>query len=334
MNIQKPDFPATLPDFAPRGFLANPHVQTLLNSSGPRRYLTRRRTREFAASAEQWILDGGDGVRLLGYYNGQKNVSARGLIILLHGWEGSSDSNYMRSAGKRLHAAGYAVFRLNLRDHGASHHLNREIFHSCRIAEVVNAVADICAKIRVGPVFMVGFSLGGNFVLRTGLHARQTAIPLKKIVAVCPVITPGHVLDALEDGPAIYHRYFVRKWQRSLALKQACYPDLYDFTEWFKIPGLRGQTEFLVDRYTDYKTVDDYLDGYALHTDRLASMETPATIITSRDDPVIRYQDFEHLKLPQTVTLKVTEHGGHCGFLQDWKLNSWIESFIENELES
>ncbi len=166
--------------FAPEGLLANRHVQTLLNSSGPRRMMTRHRTRQFSADGEQWILDGGDGVRLLGFYNPQTTSSPRGLVILLHGWEGSSESSYILATGKRLHVSGYAVFRLNLRDHGPSHHLNREIFHSCRLAEVVNAVADICNRINVGPAFMAGFSLGGNFVLRTGLKARDAGLALKK----------------------------------------------------------------------------------------------------------------------------------------------------------
>ncbi len=141
------------------------------------------------------------------------------------------------------------------------------------------------------------------------------------------------MLDALETGPAIYHRYFIKNWQRSLRQKQACFPGLYDFTEWFKIPGLREQTTFLVERYTEYESVEEYLDGYAIYADRLASLEIPATIITSRDDPVIWYRDFEQLETPGILKLEVTEHGGHCGFFNDWRLNSWIEAFIESEFE-
>ena len=272
-------------------------------------------------------------MRLLGYYNRQLGQPARGLVILFHGWEGSSDSNYILSTGKHLHDSGYDVFRLNFRDHGPSHHLNRKIFHSCRIDEVVNAVSDVCSKIQTRPVDLAGFSLGGNFALRTGLRASTTNLPLGKIVAICPVITPGHVLDALENGPAIYHRYFVKKWRNSLRIKQRCFPGEYDFANWFKVAGLRDQTRFLVERYTDYPSVEDYLDGYALYGDRLAGLTVPTTILASKDDPVIPHSDFTGLITPPGLRLVETEYGGHCSYMNDWAMNSWLDMFIKAELE-
>lgn len=318
--------------FTPTGLLANPHVQSLLNSSALRKVLIHRRARQLRNSGKKWILDGGNGVRLLGYYNPQPDQSARGLVILLHGWEGSSDSNYILSTAKRLYDSGYDIFRLNFRDHGDSHDLNTEIFHSCRLDEVVNAVADICRKIDAPCVFLAGFSLGGNFALRVGLRALAENLALTKIVAICPVISPSHVLDALENGPTIYHRYFVKKWRRSLRIKQRCFPGHYDYSEWFRIKGLRAQTKFLVERYTDYQRVEDYLDGYALYGDRLSQMEIPTTIISARDDPMIPAADFEGLETSAAIKRIVTENGGHCSFMQDWRLNSWIDEFIEAEI--
>ena len=332
MNMARAVADNSASPFAPTGLLANRHLQSLLNSSALRKLLIQERTRQFRAEAEKWIVDGGDGVRLQGFYNGQTARSARGLVILFHGWEGSSDSNYILSTGKHLHDSGYEVFRLNFRDHGSSHELNREIFHSCRLDEVVNAVADLCSKFETRPLFLAGFSLGANFALRTGLRAAAATLPLARIIAVCPVITPAHVLDALESGPAIYHRYFVKKWRRSLRIKQACFPGLYDFSEWFMIKGLREQTRFLVERYTDFERVEDYLDGYALYGDRLAGLEVPTTIISARDDPVIPNSDFEALVKPATMRYIATDNGGHCSFLMDWWLNSWIDQFIEAEL--
>ena len=323
-----------LPEFAPGGLLANRHVQSLANSSAPRKLLIHHRAREFRHGGEQWILDGGGGVRLLGFYNRHKERHTRGLVILFHGWEGSSDSNYILSTGNQLFNAGYDVFRLNFRDHGPSHHLNREIFHSNRLDEVVNAVADICGKIETRPVYLAGFSLGGNFALRTGLRAPALGIPLARIIAVCPVIVPVHVLDSLESGPAIYHRYFVKKWQTSLRIKQKYFPGQYEFSEWFRISGLKDQTQFLVERYTDYESVQAYFDGYSLHGDRLVNLEVPTTIIASRDDPVIPYSDFEGLVQPPSIKLVTTQNGGHCSFMKDWRFNSWIDQFMEAEVEA
>ena len=98
------------------------------------------------ASRER-IVDCGDGVRLLALVAtpGRRRAAARPtrLAVLLHGWEGSANSLYLLSLGQQLFDAGYDVARLNLRDHGDSHHLNSELFHSCRIAEVVGAVREL-----------------------------------------------------------------------------------------------------------------------------------------------------------------------------------------------
>ena len=110
-----------------------------------------------------------DGIRLQGLYSAQPGES-RGLAVLLHGWEGSVNSNYVLANGARLYGEGFDVFRLNFRDHGDTHHLNHEIFHSCRLDEVVNALADLQRSLKARRWFLAGYSLGGNFSMRVGLN--------------------------------------------------------------------------------------------------------------------------------------------------------------------
>ena len=105
------------------------------------------------AVTTEHIIDAGNGVRLLGFYSENKTRPARGLVLLLHGWEGSSDSSYMCHTAARLLNAGFNVFRLNFRDHGDTHHMNEGLFHSCRLEEVVNAAREIEKKFPA-PVFM------------------------------------------------------------------------------------------------------------------------------------------------------------------------------------
>ena len=121
-------------------------------------------------------------------------------MILLHGWEGSAEANYVVSVGGLLYDAGFDVFRLNFRDHGDTFALNRELFHSCRIDEVVGAVAAIAARHPAERTFLVGHSLGGNFALRAAARAPAAGIDLTKVVAVCPVLRPQSTMRALEDG--------------------------------------------------------------------------------------------------------------------------------------
>lgn len=319
--------------FRPRGLLRNPHLQSVLASSGLRQRLASRRRSRLEGGAKAHVLDCGSGVQLLGYLSRQSLLpAARGLAVLLHGWEGSVQSTYLILTGARLLDEGFDVFRLNLRDHGGTHHLNTELFHSCRIDEVVGAVRVIGDRFAAGPLFLGGFSLGGNFALRVALRAPAAGIPLRCAVAVCPVISPAAGLAAIETAPWFYEAYFLRKWRRSLALKARHFPQAFDFTDWQPDQGLRELTRKLVERYTDYGTLERYLDGYSIAGDRLAGLTVPVRILTAEDDPIIPVADFRALRLPPHSRLEIAPHGGHCGFLAGLRGRSYAEDFIADEL--
>ena len=316
-------------DFHPPLLLRNPHVQSVLASSGLRAWLSRRRSGDIESSATEHVLDCGDGVRLQGFHTAQRAApQSRGLVVLLHGWEGSARSNYVLNTGARLLREGFDVFRLNFRDHGETHHLNPDIFHSCRIDEVVGAVGAVARKFTPPALAIGGFSLGGNFALRVALRAPAAGIPLDYAFAVCPVVSPNSGLFSLESGPWLYERYFLRKWTRSLQRKQALFPDQELFSADELKENLRGLTRSLVLRHTDFGTLENYLEGYSIAGDTLASLRIPATILTAEDDPVIPIADFRALKLPPQVELDIAAHGGHCGFISDFSLHTFTSDYI------
>ncbi len=315
--------------FKRRGALANPHVQSLLASSALRRAAVRMRFPGLHEASSEHILDCGDGVRLQGFLSVQSvQASARGLVVLFHGWEGSAQSSYMMVSAGRLLAAGFDVFRLHFRDHGDSHHLNEGLFHSCRIDEVVGAVRAVQTKFEPRRLLLAGFSLGGNFVLRVALRAPANGLNIAYAFAVCPPIDPAGSLTQIETAPWVYERYFITKWSDSLRRKQALFPHRYDFSEWLKKPTLRDLTARLVEEFTDYGKLERYLDGYSIVGDRLAALTVPASIITAEDDPVIPVADYRELQLPNHTELVLAEHGGHCGFIEDWRLKSWVEDVL------
>jgi predicted alpha/beta-fold hydrolase len=316
-------------DFRANGLLRNPHLQSLLASSGIRRWRFRHRHSALESVSTEHILDCGDGVRLQGFHARQTALpQARALVVLLHGWEGSGQSSYILNVGSRLLDEGYDVFRLNFRDHGASHHLNREIFHSCRIEEVVGAVRELGIRFAGQPLALAGFSLGGNFALRVALRAPEREIALSRVVAVCPAIRPVAILDAIESAPWFYHAYFMKKWRGSLKRKASLFPDAYVFDERFLKQRMRELTAELIVRYTEFGTLEDYLDGYSIHGDRLSSLSVPVAILTAEDDPIIPIEDFHGLELPEHVSLDIAPHGGHCGFIRDWSLRSYAEDYL------
>ena len=309
-------------DFRPPWPLTSGHVQTMLSSSGVRRLLLPASAREVLERAEPVVVDGA--------FTAQRSGGpSRGLAVLFHGWEGSVDSTYVLQTGSRLLRDGWDVFRLNFRDHGESHHLNEALFHSCRIDEVVHALGDIVRRWPRPVTALAGFSLGGNFALRAALRAPAAGISLDYALAVCPIIDPSEGLFSLEESaPWFYRAYFMRKWRHSLKAKQKAFPQRQYFELAELKQSLRGLTEALVLRHTDFDSLQAYLDGYSVARDALAALAIPATILTARDDPVIPVDAFEHLVLPPNVELDIADYGGHCGFIRGADMTSFTDDYI------
>ncbi len=320
--------------FSPPAWLRSPHVQSVLSSSPLRALRARQRLARIDARHEPMLVDAGDGVRLQGVYSVANGTAPRGLVLLLHGWEGSVDSNYMRLTAARLLAAGFAVFRLNFRDHGDSHHLNEGLFHSARIEEVVHAAGDVAARWPDLPFFAAGYSLGGNFALRLALRAPAAGVPLQRVTAVCPVLDPARTMQQMENGLPLYLRYFEHKWRRSLARKRALFPQAHGFEDHVLQLRLRALTEWMVLRHTDFATIDDYFEGYSIASGRLQALQVPADVLMSADDPVIPLHEFERIATFPNIALELAAHGGHCGFIQSARLDGYAEGWVAERLSA
>ncbi|MCA1799269.1 MAG: alpha/beta fold hydrolase [Xanthomonadaceae bacterium] len=322
MNTQATEIPAP---FNPPGWLANPHLQSLLASATLRKVLVDSSALRAASTSS--LIECGDGVRLLASHARQPDAGpGTPLVVLIHGWEGSAESSYLLAAAAALHREGAEVVRLNLRDHGDTHHLNEEIFHSCRLDEAVGAVAAIARAHPGRPLYLAGWSLGGNFTVRIADRAPAAGFELTHAVAVSPVVDPANSYLAMERGLFIYRWYFLRKWRRSLARKQAAHPHLFDFSEVMRMTDLREMTAHLVDKFGEFRTVDDYFAGYALNRGMLEGATQPLTVITAADDPIIPAADFAGLRSGGHFHLEVHPHGGHCGFMTGVGPHSWVDA--------
>lgn len=321
--------------FRPPLGLAHRHVQSLLGAAPWRRSALLRRARPLLAASQAEVVACAGGVRLLGYRSSAQPAPGRGLVIMLHGWEGSADASYVLSTGTALHAAGFDIFRLNFRDHGGTFALNEELFHSCRIDEVVSAVGRICELHGGGrPAFVVGHSLGGNFALRVAVRAPAAGIDLAGIVAVCPVLRPHSTMRALEEGLWVYRAYFLERWRRSLRAKAATFPSLYDFGDLRRLPTLTATTDFFVRRYTSFPDLDAYLRGYDITGDALAGLTVPSKLLAAADDPVIPIGDLGALATPAALDVSVSSRGGHCAFIESYGLRSWLDRAVVAEVEA
>jgi predicted alpha/beta-fold hydrolase len=313
------------PSFQTRRWLRHAHLQSVLPSLPPRRQWTQWRARQVTRAAQPWLLDCGSGVRLQAWHSAAPAAQAR-TAVLLHGWEGSANSGYVLSLAALLHAHGYAIVRLNLRDHGRTQSLNRGLFHSCRLSDITGALRAIAARCGTQRLYLGGFSLGGNFLLRA---CAEPALPatVAGVVAVSPVLEPAHTLRALEQGWSVYHDYFVHHWSRALRRKQRHWPGTYNFEQLLRTKSLRSMTDGLVKACTDFADSACYLDGYSITGARLQTLSVPARILLADDDPMIPIAD--HTRLAQTPCLRITrtEHGGHCGFLTRLRGPAYCDQF-------
>ncbi|KFN42677.1 YheT family hydrolase [Arenimonas metalli] len=318
--------------YRPPRWLRNPHVQSVLSSMPLRRAAGLRELRRLGAETTEHIITVEDGVRLQGFHTRLPGREAQGLVLLLHGWEGSSESSYMRHTAAQLLARGFEVFRLNFRDHGDTHHLNEGLFHSCRLGEVVQAAAEVSRRFPARPMLAAGYSLGGNFALRLALAAPGAGIPLVHAAAVCPAIDPSAVMRTLESGQPFYHWYFMKKWRRSLTIKRALFPQQHDFDDSILAKDMRSLTHWLVERHTTMAGVEEYFDGYAVAGERLAGLQVPVSVLAAADDPVIPVDGFPRLSLPAHSTLEIADFGGHCGFLEGAHLRGYAERWVADRL--
>lgn len=329
----RPDRPeAALPAYAPPRWLRNGHLQSVLGTSPWRRRRGALALAASGAATTEHIIDGGAGIRLHGLHSAVPGADSRGLVLLLHGWEGSSDSSYMCLTAAHLLRCGFQVFRLNFRDHGDSHHLNPDLFHSNRIDEVVHAARDVAERFQARPMLVGGYSLGGNFALRLGLRAPAAGLRLAGVAAVCPVLDPDLTLVRMEQGVPVYLRHFENKWRRSLVRKRELFPDLHDYDDGVLKLGMRALTERLVLRHTDFGSLEAYFDGYSLTGDRLAPLQVPAWLLTSEDDPVIPAAGFRDLLLPAQARLDILPWGGHCGFIENARLDGYAERWMARRM--
>ena len=317
--------PASHRRFRPSWALRSAHAQTLLAGSAANRRLVHWRCRRVRSGSAAWLLDCGEGVSLRGFYN--PSPAGRGLAVIIHGWLGSAESSYVLSSAEALNRAGFGVFRLNLRDHGDTEHLNRELFRSTRLREVVEAIQQIQARALYPQCALVGFSLGGNFALRIGLCCAQHNLDIERIVAICPPLNPKHAAARIEAGP--YHRHFVRRWQATLRRKLGYFPDLgYSEDGFLGLKTLGEMNRYFIAHHTDYPDLETYYRAYTLTGGGLANLGVDSHVIVSRDDPIIPYGDAKTAARTPALTIEHTRFGGHCGYLCGLSLRSWLPGHV------
>ena len=316
-------------EFHPSLFMRNPHVQSLLTSLRLRVY----RKKAGLAKSSEIVVNTSSGVRLLALV--LPHPEPKGLVILIHGWEGSAYSSYMIDAADFYYKLGFSICRLNLPDHGGSHHLNEGLFHGAMLKETFEA-ADFLADLAKGqPTYIIGFSLGGNFALR--IARRYSDLGFSKfagVFAVSPPLDPYKATLAIDNGFFWYRDYFLGNWKRSLRIKQRLFPNKYDFSGMLDARTCMELTDKIMRYYPDYPGWRDYFNQYTLRDEFFSGLKIPTTIFISGDDPVIPLAEYDALSSHEHLRIFRTKYGGHCGFMDIFPMRSWFNEMIAKIIDA
>lgn len=316
----------------PPFFLRNAHLNTILANNGPRKWMVSKKAEQLNAESCEIILECHDDIRLHGEYAANPSApgaEGRGLAIFIHGWEGSAHSTYLLSAASHLYECGFSIFRLHMRDHGPSHHLNEGAFLAINLDEILDALEQIQKRFPHEKIYLIGFSLGGNFSVRAAANLKERNIRLDKVLAICPAIDPMSVSLAINESP-IYSRYFMRKWRKSFTKKLALFDSYQSLSHLLKHESLISMQDEFVPLYTNYENAEAYFEAYALNAKNLTRMDAPCHMLLAADDPVIRVESLQILPDLEGLSYVISPFGGHCGFICDYGFTVWIDDYIES----
>ena len=309
--------------FNPHSFVRNSHLQSFLASA---HFLTPFHS-TLLSNSKDVIIETSNKSRLLA--NMSTAHPSKGLVVIIHGWEGSSSSAYVLAAGSFFYKLGFSICRLNLRDHGESHHLNEGLFHGALLDETFDAVRYAASQHEHFPVYLLGFSLGANFSLRVAIKNTMTPIEnLKHVFAVSPPLDPYKTTLAIDQGPSFYRKYFLKKWKRSLRAKQNIFPAKYNFEHMLRSRTCMELTADIMAYYPEFPSYRDYFKLYTLDRNSFKNLNVPVKIFIASDDPVIPINDFEFLAENDYLSISRQSFGGHCGFIDFFPLSRWYQDKI------
>jgi uncharacterized protein len=271
--------------FHPYSAFTGGHAQTLAAFAWPRRY-------RFAGvpADEERMFEIDQGVRVLAKCRWQKERQRHPTIVIWHGMEGSITSTYMIATADKAFRAGFNVVRVNFRNCGGTEHLTPTLYHGGLSDDLRIVVNHLIEHDGLQRLCLLGFSLGGNMVLKLAGEAGEN-LPIQ-VVAICAV-SPSVDLYAsseeiLRKGNWIYHWRFVKSLKKRIRLKHKLYPELYDLSRLPHIRTIREFDEEFVARANGFVDANDYYHR-ASSIRVAAAIRVPTLIIHAEDDPFIPF---------------------------------------------
>jgi predicted alpha/beta-fold hydrolase len=305
-------------EFRPRRFLNNGHLQTIAGN-----YLARvnklpapevQLVEVSPATANQIASQ----VLCHCHWQPEEVRAARPTAIIVHGLEGSSDSQYVVGNSNKLWRAGCNVVRMNMRNCGGTEALSPTLYHSGLSNDVLVVMNFFVEQYGLQSMSLVGYSMGGNLVLKLAGELGTTApAVLRSVIGVSPAVDLQPSADALHlPQNRLYELKFLRNLLRRFRRKAMLFPHAYDRNRAVGIRSLREFDNRITALYSGFTSADDYYNRAAASR-LLGSIAVPTLILNALDDPFVRITDESRAKIKANpkITLKESKHGGHCAFL-------------------
>jgi uncharacterized protein len=307
-------------EFAPFFPLRNAHLMTIAGGFWPRRFprLGLGVPRLFEVEPDTQIR---------GDCHWQSNPREHSTLVLVHGLEGSSDSNYILGAAEKAWLAGFNVVRLNQRTCGGTDHLTHTLYHAGRSGDIRAVLLELIERDRLPEIFVAGFSMGGNIVLKmAGEFGDAAPRALRAILAIAPSIHMVACADSLEEPRnVLYRRHFVRSLKIHMRYKAGLFPQIYPPAQVAELldgrsgRGVRTVREFddaITARFCGFRDAADY---YAQSSARrvVTAIRRTTWILSAEDDPIVPITIFDDRAVRENLHIAFvsTRHGGHCAFI-------------------
>lgn len=274
------------------------------------------------------------GTLVRGTCHWQKEFQECPTLVLLHGLEGSSDSDYMKGTAEIAWLAGFNVVRLNQRNCGDSESLTPTLYHSGLSCDIRSVLIELINRDHLHELFAAGFSMGGNLVLKmAGEFSNDAPAEIKAFVAIAPALNLAACADALaEPRNFVYERHFVRRLKARIRKKAALFPEKYMLDGIHKIRSVREYDDVLTAPHSGFRDASDYY-ARASAGQFLAKIARPTLILAAEDDPFVPFSSIAsavHEANP-LIKLVATRHGGHCAFISSSpEERFWSEARIVN----
>jgi uncharacterized protein len=309
----------------PRRGLRGGHIQTLASFFLPRRITL--------PPSEARLIEVEAGVKVLCHCHWQPEREAALTVIIVHGLEGSSESEYMLGIAAKGMAAGMNVVRMNQRNCGGTDALSPTLYHSGRSRDVAAVAQNLIDQDQISRFALAGFSMGGNLVLKlAGEWGREGPPQFRAVAAVCPSMNLAASADALHlPGNRLYEYHFMWKLRGRLRAKARLFPGVFDTSRLRGLTSLRDFDDKITAYYCGFEGASDYYQRSAAANviDRIA---VPTLILHAANDPFIRILPETRQKVLSNpnITFVETEDGGHCSFLAkpDGDDGRWAEGQV------